>query len=202
MKPASLAHPGGFTLVELAIVIAILALLGVGIYVFTDVGGRGKSVTLLNFMQQTGGALQRMKADSGCHTQRLAGQIEGLVVETQIEEEDRFNRECAGGFPGLVEALPEAARTHGAFEALFRITLPEAGPAHFAKRQGHQIGIANGLRLAVDRAELDQSLLAKPGAQQVRTSLEALGSGEFDLRHSSPLSCARSTLAAILSTVH
>ncbi len=73
MKCASLKHPGGFTLVELAIVIAILALLGVGIYVFTDIGGRGKSVTLLNFMQQTGGALQRLKADSGCHTQRLAG---------------------------------------------------------------------------------------------------------------------------------
>jgi len=73
MKPVSLKHPGGFTLVELAIVIAILALLGVGIYVFTDIGGRGKAVTLLNFMQQTGGAMQRMKADTGCQTQRLAG---------------------------------------------------------------------------------------------------------------------------------
>lgn len=63
----------GFTLVELAIVITILALLGVGIYVFTDVGGRGKAVSLMNVMQQTGSGMQRLKADSGCHSQRIAG---------------------------------------------------------------------------------------------------------------------------------
>jgi prepilin-type N-terminal cleavage/methylation domain-containing protein len=66
-------NTSGFTLVELAIVITILALLGVGIYVFTDVGGRGKTVALLNVMQQSGAAMQRMKADTGCHGQRIAG---------------------------------------------------------------------------------------------------------------------------------
>lgn len=73
MKALQDRRQGGFTLVELSIVIAILSLLGVGMYVFTDTGGRGKAVTLLNLAQQTGGALDRLKADSGCHTQRLAG---------------------------------------------------------------------------------------------------------------------------------
>lgn len=63
---------GGFTMIELAFVIAIISIMAAA-YLFTDSGARGKAVTMLSTMTESGNALMRLKSDTGCHTQRIDG---------------------------------------------------------------------------------------------------------------------------------
>lgn len=70
MNSSKRATQRGFTMIELAFVIAIIAVLA-GVYLFSDSGSRGKAVTLLATMTETGNGLMKLKADTGCHTNRI-----------------------------------------------------------------------------------------------------------------------------------
>jgi type II secretory pathway pseudopilin PulG len=55
---------GGFTLVELGIVVAVLLVLAVGVGYFFGVGGQSRNAALLAFQRTVGDAALRMNANT------------------------------------------------------------------------------------------------------------------------------------------
>ncbi len=64
---------GGFTLVELGIVIAVLLVLAVGVGYFFGVGGQSRNAALLAFQRTVGDAALRMNANTNCIPRQVRG---------------------------------------------------------------------------------------------------------------------------------
>lgn len=66
-------HQGGFTLVELGIVVAVLLVLAVGVGYFFGVGGQSRNAALLAFQRTVGDAALRMNANTNCIPRQVRG---------------------------------------------------------------------------------------------------------------------------------
>lgn len=64
---------GGFTLVELGIVVAVLLVLAVGVGYFFGVGGQSRNAALLAFQRTLGDAALRMNANTNCIPRQVRG---------------------------------------------------------------------------------------------------------------------------------
>lgn len=64
---------GGFTLVELGIVVAVLLVLAVGVGYFFGVGGQSRNAALLAFQRTVGDAALRMNANTNCIPRQVRG---------------------------------------------------------------------------------------------------------------------------------
>jgi len=64
---------GGFTLVELGIVVAVLLVLAVGVGYFFGVGGQSRNAALLAFQRTVGEAALRMNANTNCIPRQVRG---------------------------------------------------------------------------------------------------------------------------------
>ncbi len=64
---------GGFTLVELGIVVAVLLVLAVGVGYFFGVGGQSRNAALIAFQRTVGDAALRMNANTNCIPRQVRG---------------------------------------------------------------------------------------------------------------------------------